>query len=63
MYGLPELVVVAYLAAIVGVGWLILQKVIAQIRPAPLVSRQCPHCGQRVPDIGSFCPICGQKIV
>jgi hypothetical protein len=63
MFGLPELVVIAYLAVIVGVGWLILQKVIALIRPSPFASRHCPHCGKRIPDVGSFCPICGQKIV
>ena len=39
------------------------RKLIVRSRPAVTGSRQCPHCGQRVPDIGSFCPICGQKIV
>lgn len=26
-------------------------------------SRQCPHCGQRIPEIGVYCPICGQRVV
>jgi hypothetical protein len=26
------------------------------------VSRTCPSCGQRVPDLGSYCLFCGQKI-
>jgi hypothetical protein len=25
-------------------------------------SRSCGHCGQRIPDIGTFCPICGQRL-
>jgi hypothetical protein len=28
-----------------------------------VASRQCPHCGQRVPEIGVYCPICGQRVV
>ena len=46
-------------AAIIGaVVWFVTKR-----RPTVSQgSRTCSHCGQRVPDIGSFCAFCGQKI-
>ena len=59
--GILELIVIAVVVVFARAIWLVVRKI--QSPPSPLGSRQCPHCGQRIPDIGSFCPICGLKIV
>jgi len=60
--GLPEIIVLLGAVVIGGVIWLAWPN-IRRDNPPALGSRQCPHCGQRIPDFGSFCAICGQKIV
>ena len=53
---------IAWLAIITVGGGLILRKLNELCRPPALGSRKCPHCDQRIPDIGSYCPLCGQRI-
>lgn len=45
------------IAAIIAAVWFVVKR-----KPFAVASRQCGHCGQRVPDIGNFCLFCGQKI-
>lgn len=60
--GIPELVIILLvllvpLASIAAVVWWVAQR-----KGKGIGSKSCGHCGQRIPDIGSFCPICGQKL-
>jgi len=45
--------------AVAAVIWFLIQRGRSQVT---LGSRTCTHCGQRIPDIGSFCAFCGQKL-
>jgi len=62
--GIPELLVILFVGLIVlllpaAVVAAILVKRRPSVTPG---SRTCTHCGQRIPDIGSFCAFCGQKM-
>jgi hypothetical protein len=57
--GLPELIVifgVVILSIGLGVRYLISRQA------KSVASKSCSHCGQRIPDIGTFCPLCGQRM-
>jgi predicted amidophosphoribosyltransferase len=58
--GMPELVVIGVLALIV---WAIRRAIENRGLYQGPASKTCPHCGQRIPDLGSYCPLCGQKTV
>ena len=45
--------------AVAAVIWFLIQRGRSQVT---LGSRTCTHCGQRIPDVGSFCAFCGQKM-
>jgi hypothetical protein len=39
--------------------WIIVKR---QLRHATVPTRPCPHCGHKIPELGSYCPICGQSL-
>jgi len=65
--GIPELLVILFVGIFVfllpaavaaAIVWFLVKR-----RPSAVSgSRTCTHCGQRIPDIGSFCAFCGQKM-
>jgi hypothetical protein len=71
--GFPEILVPEILVMVMVFGfWAVPVIVILlairwaatrQSKPSMVASRFCGHCGQRIPDIGSFCPLCGERIV
>lgn len=65
MRGIGFVEIIALLAFLIFLrtGWLTLRRSMPHTNPTPVGSRQCPHCGQRIPDFGAYCAICGHKIV
>jgi hypothetical protein len=62
--GVLTIVIVAILRvlpilAVAAVIWFLIQRGRSQVT---LNSRTCAHCGQRIPDVGTFCAFCGQKM-
>ena len=66
--GFPEIVVLVtvfgfWAAPVIVILLAIRWAATRQSKPSMVASRFCGHCGQRIPDIGSFCPLCGERIV
>ena len=65
--GAAELVMILVLALVmivipIGVVALVVRGIMERrVKSGFVASRSCPHCGQRVPDIGTYCPLCGQR--
>ena len=53
--GLPELIVLLFLAAVIGLGVL---PVVLMTRKKP--GKLCAHCGKYSQPDSRFCPHCGQ---
>jgi hypothetical protein len=66
--GFPELMVILMIfALLVGVPTVVIVLIVGwgaarRGKLSTVASKPCPHCGQRIPDIGAFCPLCGQRI-
>jgi len=59
IFGMFVVVILLPAVAIVAGVWFFIKR--GRQQPGA-VSRTCPSCGQRVPDLGSYCLFCGQKI-
>jgi len=61
--GFPELLVLLGLFVVMLPVALISYVVCRVVKRSgnTIGSKACGHCGQRIPDVGTFCPVCGQK--